>query len=244
MRKCILAAVFAALSCSSASAADLAAKAYTKAPVVATPVYNWTGFYVGGHAGYAWSPVSYNHVETFGLGSREAFSTEASGFSGGAQIGYQHQFLNSWVLGVEASYSWQDQAESARTNLDNIPRLREAKLGDTWAIAGRLGYAWGATLLYVKGGYANTELSFKNTRISTGAILGESSTRTDGYVVGAGVAYGITPNWSVGGEYNYYDFRPGAQQQTLAGQPVAAYNDNIKLDIHQVLFKLNYRFGG
>lgn len=239
-----MAAAIAALTCSTASAADLAAKAYTKAPVVAAPIYNWTGFYVGGHAGYAWSPASYDHVETGGPGTRQAFSTEASGFSGGAQIGYQHQFLNSWVLGVEAAYSWQDQAESVRTDLSGIPRLRETKLGDTWAVAGRLGYAWGATLLYAKGGYANTELSFTNSLIASGAVLGSSSKRTDGYVVGAGVAYGFTPNWSVAGEYNFYDFRPGAQQQYFGGAPAPAYNDNIKLDIHQVLFKLNYRFGG
>src|SRR5258707_8884469 len=33
-----------------ALAADLAARPYTKAPAyVAQPIYNWTGFYIGGH---------------------------------------------------------------------------------------------------------------------------------------------------------------------------------------------------
>lgn len=243
MKKFFVASAIAALTCTAASAADLAAKPYTKAPVLAAPVYNWTGFYVGGHAGYAWSPVSYNHNETAPV-TQEAFSTKSSGFSGGAQLGYQHQFLNSWVLGIEGSYSWQDQADSAQTNLAGNPRTRESKLGDTWSVAGRLGYAWGPTLLYAKGGYANSELSFKNTRIATGIVGGVSETRTDGYVVGAGLAYGFAQNWSVAGEYNFYDFRPGAQQQTLNGAPVAAFNDNIKFEIHQILVKLNYRFGG
>ena len=36
----------------SASAADLAARPYTKAPPPVVAVYNWTGFYVGLNAGY------------------------------------------------------------------------------------------------------------------------------------------------------------------------------------------------
>src|ERR1700751_129360 len=37
-----------------ALAADLAARpVYTKAPAYAAPIYNWTGFYIGGHIGGA-----------------------------------------------------------------------------------------------------------------------------------------------------------------------------------------------
>ena len=49
-----IAAAFAVMTAiSSASAADLAARPYTKAPAM-VEVYNWTGFYVGGNAGYSW----------------------------------------------------------------------------------------------------------------------------------------------------------------------------------------------
>ena len=54
MKKLALAAAMFALSATAASAADLAARPYTKAPVIA-PVYNWTGFYVGLNAGGAWN---------------------------------------------------------------------------------------------------------------------------------------------------------------------------------------------
>src|SRR5438270_2188344 len=37
-----------------ASAADLAARPYTKAPVAMASVYNWTGFYLGVVGGGAW----------------------------------------------------------------------------------------------------------------------------------------------------------------------------------------------
>src|SRR5258708_9149913 len=38
-----------------ACAADLSARRYTKAPAVAAPIYNWTGFYIGGHIGRAFN---------------------------------------------------------------------------------------------------------------------------------------------------------------------------------------------
>ena len=38
-----------------ALAADMPSKMPVKAPPIVAPVYNWTGFYVGGHAGYRWA---------------------------------------------------------------------------------------------------------------------------------------------------------------------------------------------
>src|SRR5450432_2508390 len=38
-----------------ALAADLGARTYTKAPAYAAPIYNWTGFYIGGHIGGAFA---------------------------------------------------------------------------------------------------------------------------------------------------------------------------------------------
>src|SRR5260370_35818287 len=53
----IAVSAFAAIvGISSASAADLAARPYTKAPVIVEPGYNWSGFYIGGNVGYSWGP--------------------------------------------------------------------------------------------------------------------------------------------------------------------------------------------
>src|ERR1051326_484665 len=54
MKKFLLATVaLVALGATApALAADLAARPYTKAPAyTAAPIYNWTGFYIGGHLG-------------------------------------------------------------------------------------------------------------------------------------------------------------------------------------------------
>ena len=52
MKTILAAAALAALGVSSAFAADLPARTYTKAPaMVVAPAYNWTGFYVGAELG-------------------------------------------------------------------------------------------------------------------------------------------------------------------------------------------------
>src|SRR5882672_10075795 len=54
MKKLVLALVATAALAGSASAADLAARPYTKAPMMA-PAYSWTGFYIfGGIGGGLW----------------------------------------------------------------------------------------------------------------------------------------------------------------------------------------------
>ena len=50
----LAAAAMASLIATSAFAADLPARVYTKAPPPMVAVYNWTGFYIGGNVGYSW----------------------------------------------------------------------------------------------------------------------------------------------------------------------------------------------
>ena len=124
MRASVLAtlstAAFAALAgFAPVSAADLAPR-YTKAPVL-VPVYNWTGFYVGGNAGYSWgrsrSDVSYFNTVTGAAivppaGSVTGGSFDMDGAIAGGQIGYNWQVNNAWVWGLEADAQWSDERGS------------------------------------------------------------------------------------------------------------------------------------
>src|SRR6266571_9459649 len=74
-------------------AADMAARPYTKAPAYSAPIYNWTGFYIGGHVGGAFA------------GDNSLQGSDAR-FLGGVQAGFDYQFAPNWVLGAEAQYSW------------------------------------------------------------------------------------------------------------------------------------------
>ncbi len=162
-----------------ALAADLAARHYTKAPAYeATPIYNWTGFYIGGHVGGAFGGDN-NIVAPGFVGGNDG------AFMGGVQVGYDTQFAQSWVFGIEANYSFLDTNGNAFVNRG---------LG---SVTGRLGYTWGPALLYVKGGYAWADSRFTNGFGGDGG--------RDGYTVGGGLEYLFTQNWSGKIEYQYYD---------------------------------------
>src|SRR3954470_21587635 len=113
----IVAALFSvALSATAASAADLAARPYTKAPMMA-PVYNWTGFYVGLNAGGAWSesnattstvfsPVGYFAASSVtSIGTVGNQNLNQSSFTGGLTAGYNWQISNA-VVGLEGDFNY------------------------------------------------------------------------------------------------------------------------------------------
>jgi outer membrane immunogenic protein len=163
-----------------ALAADLGARhTYTKAPpYVASPIYNWTGFYIGGHVGGAFGGDNNVLAPGFGTGNDGRFM-------GGVQAGYDYQFAPNWVMGLEANYSFLDTGSS----------FSNRGLG---SVTGRLGYTWGPAMLYAKGGYAWADSRFTNGFSGNGG--------RDGYTVGGGLEYMFTQNWSGKIEYQYYDF--------------------------------------
>ncbi len=212
---------------------------------LAQEAYDWSGVYIGAHGGFSFSDSSYDHVETFGVGgaerNREAFDVSPSGLSGGLQAGVLKQF-GRFVVGAEAAYDFYRADDDARTDLNGIPRTRETEIGGIWNLSAKTGYAWERTLGYVKAGYANTKLTYTNTRIADGVVVGESEHRAGGLLLGVGLEHAFTEKWSVGAEYNFMKFNVGSQQQTRNGAPVAAYNDGNDLSVHNLSVRLNYRF--
>lgn len=151
MKKFLLCTVaFAVLGMDApASAADLAGRPYSKAPpMMESPIYNWTGFYIGGHVGGAFRGNDNNLLG----GSNEGT------FMGGGQIGYDTLFAPNWLLGLEANYSF----------LGTNSSISNRGLG---SVTGRLGYTWGPTLLYVKGGYAWADSRFTNASVAAAATM-------------------------------------------------------------------------
>src|SRR5579864_6736223 len=102
-----------------ALAADLPARApvYTQAPAYVEPVFDWTGFYVGGNIGYSWGRSSETSTVTNGAGTilfTSADKTDLNGIVGGGQIGYNWQMQN-WLFGLEADI--QGTGEKGTRNL-------------------------------------------------------------------------------------------------------------------------------
>src|ERR1700712_2553860 len=89
-----------------ASAADLAARPYTKAPPMIAAVYDWSGFYIGANGGWGSSHNSWDaNSPLFATGPEG--SHDASGGTVGGQVGYRWQ-AGTFVFGLEAQGNWAD----------------------------------------------------------------------------------------------------------------------------------------
>jgi outer membrane immunogenic protein len=242
-----------ALSAGSAFAADLPS---TKAPPYfppPPPPPMWTGFYVGLNAGGTWSEshsvsvssfpgfcdVTRNGCGVFVPSYGAAMATAASfiapsssggGFIGGGQVGYNYQFANNFVAGIEADI----QGVASSGNNSNIltgalggsifpapgfPLSSIAAVGRSidylGTVRGRLGYLVTPTLLaYGTGGLAYggvhssvdiVQSFFTDPSVTAAFGNGVFSDTRVGWTAGGGLEWMFWPNWSGKVEYLYYD---------------------------------------
>jgi outer membrane immunogenic protein len=228
MKKFLLGAAAIIASAAPALAADMPARTYTKVPAYTAPavIYNWTGFYIGGHVGGAFA------------GDNSLQGSDAR-FLGGVQGGFDYQFAPNWVMGVEAQYSW---LGGGNNNGVLFPggTLVTSNTDQIGSATGRIGYTWGPALLYGKGGYAWRENN--NLGVSLAGVPQSFSTdgsRRDGYTVGAGLEYMFAPNWSAKVEYQYYNFG----KTTFNTGPADIVGTRFRDDEHTVKAGVSYRFG-
>jgi outer membrane immunogenic protein len=229
------------------SGAALAAEPPPYVPPPPPPPPLWTGFYAGLNAGYTFGGSNSTTVRTFatanpaivgGAALAPAFalsgvvSTNTSGFIGGGQIGYNWQFGNSWLVGIEADI--QGTGARGTGNLFTIAPVGPpfaagaGRVGSVMGVAnavdylgtvrGRLGFLWTPTfLVFGDGGLAyggvreavfidsilNTTVPLANT--FTIPAFGRFSNTRAGWTAGGGFEWMFMPNWSAKLEYLYYD---------------------------------------
>jgi outer membrane immunogenic protein len=242
MKKFLLATVaLAALgTATSASAADLAARPYTKAPPIIVAVYDWTGFYIGANGGWGTqrrcgTDVTFAPFAALGC-------HDADGGVAGGQIGYRWQSAG-WVFGLEAQGDWADLKGS---NVSQVfaPQTLQSRMNAFGLFTGQVGYAWNNTLLYVKGGAAVTSNNYRDIATVGGATLASAgdSTRWGG-TVGVGLEYGFTPNWTFGVEYDHLFI--GSQNYNLT-TPAGLFFGTARVsgDADIVTARINYKWGG
>ncbi|QGM99166.1 outer membrane protein [Methylocystis parvus] len=248
MKKVALSVAALALTAGSALAADLPSR---KGPPVLPPPPPpplWTGFYVGLNAGGGWSSSTTTNVVTsplgnpllplspFGVsewlnvsagGTGSLSSGSNGGFLGGGQIGYNYQFYNSFVVGLEADIQGVATSGSGQSALTVLPTTFAGinsvtgisvskSLDYIGTVRGRLGWlALPTLLIYGTGGLAyggvnSTTGIFQQADVpfvdnfgttSAGAF---SDTRV-GWTAGGGVEWMFWPNWSAKVEYLYYN---------------------------------------
>jgi outer membrane immunogenic protein len=215
-----------------ASAADLGVRrGPAVAPVAVAPIYNWTGFYIGGHVGWGRAETT-TRDDFFG----DSFDTNTDGFLGGGQVGFNYQ-VGQFVFGVEGQISWTDLSKDFSETAGGFTATLDTKVNWLATIAGRFGVAFGNALIYGKGGVAF--MDFSATACLTGfGCVNRSDTET-GWMVGVGLEYGFTPNWSAKIEYNFNRFDDVGNNILTC----AACGIHTDVDIHVVKGGINYRFG-
>ncbi|MCA0316477.1 MAG: porin family protein [Proteobacteria bacterium] len=233
MKKFLLAGVAAAALASGAQAADLGVPRGPVAAAVVAPMFNWTGFYLGGQIGYGWGratqPWTFVIVNPTTFPNAQANAGQ-SGVVGGGHVGFNYQ-INQFVLGLEA-----DLEASGINGNDGGSGGDVNGVRHRWnaSIRGRAGFAVDRALFYATGGVAF--LGAQGTQISRAPneFVGFSST---GWTVGAGIEYAFTPNWTARAEYRYTDY--GARTVIF---PVSGYSERIKPQIHTVRLGVSYLF--
>jgi outer membrane immunogenic protein len=223
-----LASIILIGSFGNARAADMAVKAPMPPPVAA--VYNWTGFYVGGHIGAVWGDTNQsffqNNAAPFDprqIAPVNFGRDHSARVIGGLHGGYNWQVAPSWVVGIEGDVSFLDGAHNAGpvATIDNtgvpLPTAPGNKLimsngqRELFSFRGRVGYAADNWLFYATGGVAFDYRSFNGGITSTANIgsiqTGDVTSFDTGWVAGGGVEWAPWHNGVlVRAEYLYYGF--------------------------------------
>ena len=225
-----------------ASAADLGPvrRPPPQAPAVYAPPpppFSWTGFYIGGNLGVAWTHG--NVIDSFG----NSFSnSQQAVFTGGGQVGANYQW-NWLVVGVEADFDWLANNHNSSNTLSVGSNAFQLSFNDRWmtTVAGRVGYAYQNWLIYGKGGGGwvgvnNPTLTNLN---GGGSISISNSNSNSGWLGGVGVEWAFAPNWTARLEYDRLFLNNSNFTAPVAG------GDNISIfsrDVQTVTVGINYLF--
>jgi outer membrane immunogenic protein len=233
MKKLVLAAAALAGLSSGVQAADLGAPRMPIGTTVVMPSFSWTGFYVGGHVGYATGSSQWTFTPP-----GTSRTTRPAGVFGGVQLGYNWQ-VGQGVFGLEA-----DIAAGGINNTRACPNpafncASRADLLSTFRA--RAGFAVDRALFYATGGLAVDQFRHRTTVAATGALWGSYNVARLGLAVGAGVEYAFAQNWTVKAEYIYHTF--GASTQLAAAGALDQISDTrIRSDLHTFKLGVNYLF--
>jgi len=234
-----------------AMAADLAARPITKAPPMVAPIYNWGGFYIGGHLGYGWSRTSTDQFNAAGVFQASGDATRG-GVIGGGQIGYNFMLSPNWVLGIEADISGADLNGSAGGCSPTGCSTTNSSLDYFGTVRGRLGYAVDNVLFYGTGGllWAHTKADRTIDSVAdprAAALAGQVahwSSNPTGWVAGGGIEWGFAPNWSTKVEYLYGEFDTTANFNYVFINTNGDRRFESHHELQIVRIGVNYRFGG
>lgn len=224
-----------------------------KAPPLASPRFDWGGFYFGTFLGYSWGQSGWTGATADAppLGGQLNFYQPlnpwngAGSYSMGLQTGYSTVLSSRILLGAEVDMSFP-------STLAGGQQIATASLGlvnyEEWVlmsgtVRGRIGYAFDNWLPYLTGGFAwsvNQALILPPDTLASAVEdifpIESCFLMRFGWTIGAGIEVPFAPNWTAKAEYLFTDY--GSRSVAL---PASDINIKSNLSLSEVRFGLNYR---
>jgi outer membrane immunogenic protein len=221
---------------------------YTKAAPVLP--YNWSGFYIGGEAGWQTSRIGLSSPGGLpGPPPTLTYSPRHNSLAAGGFEGYQRQF-GALVLGIEGGYV----SAFGDASLGTVPAViiffpggtgtANAKLRDIWSAGGRIGWGLDNWMPYVTGGYANGRFEFD---AQSNPLTEQAKTSNPAGYVGVGVDWAPMKNgWIVGLEYRHYAFSSSTVASNIFAGGLVVAKERVTIDptTDSVMGRVSYKFGG
>jgi outer membrane immunogenic protein len=206
----------------------VAAAALGTTPTIAQADFVGTGFYGGVQAGYGFGRDRNGFGAVIDNGSPDFAAAEAGpyhhntdGVVLGGQLGFNWEFLPSWVLGLEGEGWWSTVRGSRTTPEDgadpgSFTRFRSQNRADG-AISGRIGFILEESLIYAKAGIdwgayryveQHDDFPFTNNPACVPVCTVRFSKTRAGLLLGVGWEFQFAPDWTSKFEYDYINFGP------------------------------------
>jgi outer membrane protein OmpA-like peptidoglycan-associated protein len=241
-----------------------AAVALSSVPMLADAAHaqDWTGCYLGVHAGYGWGSDKNTFGKVIDNGSLDVpaevgpYKHTTSGGLAGGQLGCNYEFEPGWLIGAEGDFSWAGISGRRIVPEDSHDpgsftafRSRNRWDGD---IAARLGYAFDESLLYGKVGWSWGNFHYleqhddfpttNNSACSPVCTAGFSNTR-GGLLFGGGWEFKFADNLSAKIEYNHIDYGSARIPYPSTSNSLALQHFRVSDNENIVKVGINYLFG-
>lgn len=237
---------------------------------------NWSGFHIGVDAGQT-QGASESSAQTGGLWAGDIAAPHVartlsgrdtpSAVGPGIRFGYDHQFSNRWVLGIEADYRQTGMDESSQRSatidvgggtMATVRTTTSTAIDRTYSVRPRVGYAAGNLLWYATAGYARStgdarsaytfEVASLSSRFSK---AGGASLDAGGLVWGVGLEWRFAEHWNAGLRYTRAEggsasYRPVTISReglyTLVPTDNATETVSRRFDYDDIALSVSYRF--
>jgi len=209
------------------------------APGPAPTLCDWTGFYIGLHAGGQFGHSETTDLDDWNFPDKEWGYSE-SGFNGGGQFGYNFQW--HWlVTGPEFDVGYMNLHGHGR-EVGTTDSFGETDSDFYTTLRGRVGVALDCWLFYATGGGigVNYTTRFHDTGADNGNVLDARTNDFDwGWTVGGGVERMINRHWSIKAEYLYYKLDDQHFSGVFGG---TRFGFNAETEGNIIRAGLNYKF--